>query len=251
MSLGNRINEIRKEKGISIDELCARSGVPKGTLSKITADITTNPTLDTVRAIAVALNCQLDDFDDPPRMVNHIPVSPEAMELAKDYDNLDVWGQNAVRSIADIEKKRVFSEQQKNIDYSEIEFNPIHLPVSPYKASAGEGTFLFDEEPDTIISVINNNDTRKADICITVAGDSMEPVYFDGDILLIRRQPDIDIGEIGIFIQAGHGFVKKKGKDRLISLNKLRPDIYPSEFDEIYCFGKVIGKLKPEWIVEQ
>lgn len=115
MSLGNRINEIRKEKGISIDELCARSGVPKGTLSKITADITTNPTLDTVRAIAVALNCQLYDFDDPPRMVNHIPVSPEAMELAKDYDNLDVWGQNAVRSIADIEKKGYLVNSKKTL----------------------------------------------------------------------------------------------------------------------------------------
>ena len=79
----------------------------------------------------------------------------------------------------------------------------------------------------------------------------MEPVYYDGDILLVRRQPDIDIGEIGIFIQGGCGFVKKKGENRLISLNKLRPDIYPSEFDEIYCFGKVIGKLEPEWIVQK
>lgn len=62
MGLGGRINEIRKQKGMSIDDLCERSGIPKGTLSKITAEITTSPTLDTVRAIANALGCTLDDL---------------------------------------------------------------------------------------------------------------------------------------------------------------------------------------------
>lgn len=66
MSLGSRINDIRKEKKISLDELCALSGVPKGTLSKITAGITDNPTLETVKSIAKALGCTLDDFDDKP-----------------------------------------------------------------------------------------------------------------------------------------------------------------------------------------
>ena len=51
MSLGSRINEIRREKKISIDDLSEKSGVPKGTLSKITAGITTSPTLDTVKRL--------------------------------------------------------------------------------------------------------------------------------------------------------------------------------------------------------
>lgn len=59
-----KINEIRKSKGISIDELSRLSGVPKSTLSKITAGITKNPNLDTVQSIAKALDCSLDDFDD-------------------------------------------------------------------------------------------------------------------------------------------------------------------------------------------
>lgn len=59
-----RINAIRKAKGLSLDELSKKSGVPKGTLSKITAGITKNPNLDTVQAIARALDCKLDDFDD-------------------------------------------------------------------------------------------------------------------------------------------------------------------------------------------
>lgn len=77
MSLGSRINDIRKEKGISLDELCERSGVPKGTLSKITAGITDNPTLETVKSIARALECTLDDFDDEPVRKIKTPTSEE------------------------------------------------------------------------------------------------------------------------------------------------------------------------------
>jgi len=63
-----RINEIRKELGITIEELSEKSGVPISTLKKISAGITTNPSLDTVKAIARALNCTLDDLavDDGP-----------------------------------------------------------------------------------------------------------------------------------------------------------------------------------------
>ena len=91
MNLGERINKIRKEKGISIDELCELSGIPKGTLSKITAGITTNPTLDTVKAIARALGCRLDDFDDFPVPENKKSpsLSDEDEKLLNQYHKLD------------------------------------------------------------------------------------------------------------------------------------------------------------------
>ena len=66
-----RINEIRKQRGITIEELSARSGVPISTLKKISAGITTNPSLDTVKAIARALDCTLDDLaaEEPPHII--------------------------------------------------------------------------------------------------------------------------------------------------------------------------------------
>lgn len=92
MSLGSKINEIRKQKGLSIDELCELSGIPKGTLSKITAGITTSPTLDTVRAIAKALGCKLDDFDDSPVEVTNSPSTAEAApgeDVSNIFDQLN------------------------------------------------------------------------------------------------------------------------------------------------------------------
>ena len=89
MSLGSKINEIRKRKGLSIDELCELSGIPKGTLSKITAGITTSPTLDTVRAIANALECKLDDLDDS----QSAKKSPSTAEAAPGEDVSNIFDQ--------------------------------------------------------------------------------------------------------------------------------------------------------------
>ena len=41
---------------------------------------------------------------------------------------------------------------------------------------------------------------RKADFALYVRGDSMEPSYYDGDIIFIKSQPAVDNGQIGIFI---------------------------------------------------
>lgn len=59
-----RINIIRKDRGLSIKDLAQASGVPLSTLKKICAGQTENPTLDTMKAIASALNCTLEDLDE-------------------------------------------------------------------------------------------------------------------------------------------------------------------------------------------
>ena len=118
---------------------------------------------------------------------------------------------------------------------------------SGYKVSAGLGYFLFDDVEEGSINVVYNNTTRKADLCIGVDGYSMQPLYDDGDLLLVRRQPSIEAGEIGIFIKGSQAYVKKMGSDRLISLNRDYDDIYPSEYENIECYGKVIDKLHDDW----
>lgn len=59
-----RINLMRKRTNMSIDDLSAKSGVPKGTLSKITAGITKNPSIETVKAIVYCMGFTLDDLVD-------------------------------------------------------------------------------------------------------------------------------------------------------------------------------------------
>lgn len=82
MELGEMVSRYRKDAGMTIDELSAASGVPKGTLNKIIAGTTKSPTLDTVRALADALGKKLEDFDDG--LQKKQPAPTDGDELAED-----------------------------------------------------------------------------------------------------------------------------------------------------------------------
>lgn len=115
---------------------------------------------------------------------------------------------------------------------------PKMIDLYPRLASAGTGQYLFDDIPAEKIEVDWN---CEADFAIGVNGDSMEPTYHDEDTLLVKKQKEINIGEIGIFIVNGESYVKEYQKNKLVSHNKKYPDIEFSETMDISCIGKVIG----------
>lgn len=108
-----KINDMRKHIGMSIDELSEKSGVPKGTLSKITAGITKNPSIDTVKAIVHTMGFTLDDLDDFPRSKGGNDLSAENMELIKKYSNLDAHGKRIVDFVLNEESERSKANQKK------------------------------------------------------------------------------------------------------------------------------------------
>ena len=71
----------------------------------------------------------------------------------------------------------------------------------------------------------------------------MEPVYYDGDIVLVREQETIEMGQIGIFILDGSGYIKKYCVDHLVSLNEDYDDIPLSDYEDVRCSGRVIGRV--------
>ena len=103
MELGAIMSEKRKQAGLTIDELAAKSGVPKGTLNKIINGYTRDPQIETVKSIARALNCTLEDFDDSPRVRT---LSQEEYLLIQQYRLLDSIGQEIVQFIIKKELER-------------------------------------------------------------------------------------------------------------------------------------------------
>ena len=103
MELGAIISEKRKQAGLTIDELAAKSGVPKGTLNKIINGYTRDPQIETVKSIARALNCTLEDFDDSHRVRT---LSQEEYLLIQQYRLLDSIGQEIVQFIIKKELER-------------------------------------------------------------------------------------------------------------------------------------------------
>ena len=119
----------------------------------------------------------------------------------------------------------------------------INLPKSVLKASAGSGNWL-DEQQLESVSVLDTPKAKKANLIIEVDGDSMLPMYENGDNVLVNTKAEVADGDIGIFIVDGNGYIKKRGTDRLISVNPEYDDIFPTEYSDFRCVGKVLGKAE-------
>lgn len=119
----------------------------------------------------------------------------------------------------------------------------IYLDFPDLPVSAGTGIYLHDDHAEQI-KVPANSKTLRANYALRVAGDSMEPRFHNGDIVLVETQPSVEIGEVGIFILNDEAYIKKYGGDCLISLNPKYEDIPIYTNDSFYCKGRVFAKLK-------
>lgn len=175
-------------------------------------------------------------------------ITTEARKIAEDFDVLDEWGKEHIRSTIKIEVSRLEEVRAKHVitgSAKTAQLIPFRLSLQP--ASAGTGAYLGPEAFETVF-VEPTELTRKASFGVRVSGDSMEPRYHDGDVLVVERADDIAIGDIGIFTVRGDGYVKQRGRGELISLN---PDYDPIPMTEdTRCNGRVIGTIDPSKVID-
>lgn len=87
----------------------------------------------------------------------------------------------------------------------------IDMPVSNLRVSAGTGAFL-DEGNFEVVSFPENAVPDGADFGVRVSGNSMEPVYHDGQIVWVQQCETIPVGQVGVFIYDGEGYLKRYGE---------------------------------------
>lgn len=191
-------------------------------------------------------------------LLNTVGENIKAYQAAADYlkkqkslssviYKFDEMLRNADQSLKFIEALADDFASNNKIDGDNFE-NILYLPHAVQPVSAGSGTYVTEECMEKI-KVMFNKQTARADFCVTVSGESMEPKFHDEDVLLVHEQPDIERGEFGIFVINDEGFVKQRGEKELISLNPNYENIpfYPD--DDILCGGKVIGILNQDSIL--
>ena len=71
-----KINDFKKQVGITNETLAELSGVPKSTIDKITSGTTSDPRLETIKSIMRALGKTLKDLDDPISQGKKEPNAP-------------------------------------------------------------------------------------------------------------------------------------------------------------------------------
>lgn len=259
----DRLKQIKNEKKITNDQLSEMTGIPLGTLSKILAGISDSPKLSNVVAICAALECSLDYIlTGIPENNNNYTLEDREITMIENYRKLDAHSRELVAMVIAKESERTTENAYKNNErnlrnglimgggsargvamksaagLARRKIDLYDLPVS-----AGLGVYLTDTQ-SVEINIPDNSDTSAADFALRIKGNSMEPKYRDGDVLLIEECDSVEYGELGVFILDGDGYFKKFGGDRLISLNPDYEPIMLKNFEEIVCCGRVVGKLK-------
>ena len=87
------------------------------------------------------------------------------------------------------------------------EIRYVDMPVSYLSVSAGPGEFL-DENGYEMVSFPESSIPEGAELGVRISGDSMEPVYHDGQIVWIQRCKELRPSEVGIFFYDGNGYLK-------------------------------------------
>jgi XRE family transcriptional regulator of biofilm formation len=83
--IGKRVQQLRKEKGMSLTELAERAGVAKSYISKLERDIQKNPSIEFLEKIAAVLNVpvnRLIDSEEP--AANDNEFDQEWYDIIKD-----------------------------------------------------------------------------------------------------------------------------------------------------------------------
>lgn len=185
-------------------------------------------------------------------MLKENGVKPMILEIIENYlkmsdENKEIFD-NYIKELIGIEKYNKAVENSNKIlknlciDNNKYTINNINEELSiteediqeirlyEIPASAGTGSFIDCDVPYEIkkVDLTVAPQARIADFALYVRGDSMEPDYYDGDIVFVKEQPCIDNGQIGIFIYDNVSYIKKYSIQDdgvyLISLNdKYKP----------------------------
>ena len=261
----DRIRNLKQMKRITNENLSAKTGIPIGTLNKLLCGASSDPKLSTLVTLSRFFGVSLDFI----AFGNSKKAEPEDLDLSHDenalvqkFRTLDNHAKELTYLVMNKEFERcalsdfdsrnapppVLKElPAKKITSLHIEKTrrvPIRLPLYDLPVSAGRGSFL-DSSTCDFVTVTANDVSEGADFVLRVSGDSMEPRYHDGDFILVREQPSVNVGELGIFVaqtsDGFEGYFKRLGHECLCSLNPKYADIKLSDFNSVTCRGKVIG----------
>lgn len=237
MSIGSRIKQRREELGLTQPQLAELVGVTKGSIGNYESNVSA-PNEKILFKLFTVLQCDANFLyqDNITELSEKTYISIKDKENIKKYRTLDEYGKRMVDLVLNEEYARCAAEVEE-------EQSTIKIQHSTYKVSAGRGFDLEDRDSWEEIDIPDTPEARNATFAVTIVGDSMEPIYSDGQIVLVKEQSAVDIGETGIYIINGGGFIKRNGGDHLISINPQYDDIYFSEGDTVYCAGKVIGTV--------
>lgn len=182
-------------------------------------------------------------FDGIKKSSPTVELTADEQELLDIYNKLSEKSKGMVLGRAEL----LAELEAPAVDEPELEEpKVIMIRFVPLSVSAGTGEPLPEDSRSTYLKIKHSDVAEEADYAVRINGESMLPRFKDNDIVLVKVQDEVNVGQIGIFTINGDGYIKQRGEDRLISLNSEYDDIYFEEGQDIRCKGLVIATLEAE-----
>lgn len=240
MKIGNKLRELREKNNLTVKDVVNELKKFDITISEKTLygyESGKNSTnADMFLALCQIYNCKnvIGEFSDS---ADEILFTNDEWNIIEKIRKIDDYGKETISMMLDREIER--SSQIKR-----LESRPMSTPerIIQYfqKVSAGSGELIYEDISEQI-SIPDIPKYKRVAYAVKVSGNSMEPKYHDGDMLLVEPACIVDIGEIGIFNVDNKAYIKERGENELISLNKDYPNIHLT--NESRCMGLVIDTL--------
>ena len=240
------LKRARENAGLTQTQAAQKIGVSDGTYKNYEQG-KREPSGDKIVTIANAFGVTTDyllgrpDAKEPADPIDKLMTVDEMeKDLLREWLSLD---EASRKSFLDVLRKIVAADQKRQTAASKRAAYLLHR-LSRHKVSAGLGYNLDDDDNWQEAEVVETDAVHRADFAVEVDGDSMEPDYLSGDILLVQSTPTIEVGEVGVFTLNGDGYVKELGESELLSRNPEYDPIPIHESDSLQCWGRVIGKTE-------
>lgn len=208
------LDKLLKKFDMSNEELGEKVGVNRTTVSRWRSG-ERSPKIEKLPEIASVFNV------DPRTFIGELP---EQNTIETIYNQLEPSRQAKVYNFAEYQLR----EQNK--------LPKITIEIRGY-VSAGTGEWLEDEIVD---EVSYEGVIPEHDFAVKVNGDSMLPLFEDGQVIFIKSTSDVRDGQIIVCRVNNEAFVKKLSGNKLVSLNKKYEDILICDTDDFKIYGVVV-----------
>ena len=249
LSFGQNLKDLRHESGLTQEALGQQIGVSTVAIRSWERSAR-SPGAEHLISLSRVFDVSVDSMLG-------IHASNEADDLFKRerslllrYRTLDEYGKRAVDGVCDIEYERM-SAQKASLEHNEkvVRFDPRQnrIPYFSIPSAAGFSAPLDDDHFKLI--TVDEYVPPETDYAINIQGNSMFPYIHDGEMVFVKKQEELNIGDVGIFCVDGALYCKQyyrteDGTVMLVSANPALKDtnivLTPESGSSLSVCGKVL-----------
>lgn len=213
--ISERLRLLRRELNISKRELVSQLPLNYSTYANYESGFR-EPNSDVLQMLAKHLDVSVDfllGVSDNRRAADDIAVLDDSEHnLIMRLRQLDSHSRELVQLVVQKEFDRAILAS--NLENGEAPAKFAVLPVYPLAEISGLGHYLNTNETETM-NFMPTPVSQKADFCVRITDDSMEPKIRLNDIIFVKYTTRIEPDTVGIFILDGEAICRRLRVDKL------------------------------------